>query len=258
MIETFILDLTYQKFIFYIILISLLVIGLFVLIFRDLFFKSSFKYRILENQTPSKDRVLSFIRYPKYKETKKFSLRSLEKWYDDKFIEDKLVIVAGEGSPCVYGKEFIDKVYKAKEDGVIITMLAGPFFLKDKENKSYIIDAAQGNIINLYVANKRADRHFLANLYTGELYFEYPHEPNAKKRISVYFRENKYEVKQYLRKAKKLKKNSKSFNNCKINEDYLLLSYRELEILKSCIDLKGLKDFNQYTASEALNLLKKN
>ena len=137
-----------------------------------------------------------------------------------------------------------------KEAGVLVTMIAGPVFLIDTKQNSYAIKAAQDGLLNLFVVPTRYNNHFRANLYTGELYYEYPHAPNEEHRKSIHFPENRYEVKSYLRMAEKLKKISKPFFQCVSDQDYLLLSDNQLAGIKKCIDIKGLKNFNDYTVAE--------
>jgi len=243
---------------------SLIVVGIFLFYFRDLFFRSSFKYKFLQIKRPKKDMLLAFLNYPKsdgYDDER--SSNFLIKWWksflsqwNDFFIKNKIVIVAGEASPCIYGEQFIDASRIAKDRGITIKMIAGPFFLKDNADRSYIIEAAGNGIIDLFVAKKRAKRHYWANFFTGELYFEYPHEPNAKIRNSLHFQENRFEVKHYLRRAQAMMKKAIPFRECKINEDYLLLSVDELENLKKCIKYQGKRNINDFTAREALRILR--
>lgn len=172
-----------------------------------------------------------------------------------KFFEDKIVIVAGEALPRVYNKEFYEKLSMARSLGILVKMLAGPVFLKDTEGNSYAIKAAEDGLLNLFVVGKRANRHFRANFYTGELYYEYPHQPNQRNRKSVHFIENRFEVKQYLRLARKIQKNSNPFAACEINRDYLLVSEETLEAIKKQIEKDGRKDFNDHTVSEIQEIL---
>lgn len=250
---TWLQNLTILEIFVYLSLLAILPIGIFAFFFRDLFFESAFKYEVKEYHTPQKGMVLSFLKFPKHSAKENFSLL---KWWDDRCFKDKIVIVAGEAAPRIYDKDFYDKVYLAKDAGVKIKMLAGPVFLKNTQGQSFVINAAKNDLIDLFVVNRRANRHFRANLYTGELYYEFPHEPNEPNRTSVHFKENKFEVKQYLRSAKKLEKKSKPFKNCEINKDYLLVTKEDLDIIKKCIEINGIKDFNECTASEILEVYK--
>jgi hypothetical protein len=136
------------------------------------------------------------------------------------------------------------------EAHVNVVMIAGPVFLTDNNGSSYAVRAAQDGYLKLYVVPNRYNSHFRANLYTGELYYEYPHAPNEKHRMSVHFPENRYEVKKYLHLAKKLIKKAKPFKQCTAGQDYLLFSDTDLEKVKRCIDINGMNDFNDYTVKE--------
>lgn len=229
-------------------------VGLFVFYFRDLFFRSAFKYTIEEDGHPHKEKVLTFIKYPKHKASEKFSLR---RWWTDKFFKCKIVLVAGETSPIVYNKDFNDSVKVAKRAGIEINMIAGPTFLTNSKGESYALMAAEDGLINLYVAKHRLRIHFRANLFTGELFYEYPHEPNATNRTSVHFKENRFEVKQYLREANKLIKQSKPFNMCKIEEDYIMVKEERLEQIKKCIEIHGTKEFDKCTVQDIKDITAK-
>ena len=235
-------------------LIIMLPPSLCVLFFRDLFFESSFKYRVEEYNVPQQGMILKFLNFRGHTDGYKFPSG---KWFDYKLYKDKIVIVAGEAAPRVYNKDFYDRLKVMKEAGVFVTMIAGPVFLIDQNKNSFAIKAAQDGLINMFVASTRNNTHFRTNLYTGELYYEYPHSPNEKHRKSIYFRENRYEVKSYLRMAKKLKKKSKPFLQCVAGQDYLLLSDKQLEDIKEYIDIKGLKNFNDYTVAEIQELMRK-
>ena len=190
--------------------------------------------------------VIKFLRFLRHADGYKFPSG---KWLDLKHYKERIVIVAGEAAPRVYDQDF-DRLKAMKEAGVLVTMIAGPVFLIDTKQNSYAIKAAQDGLLNLFVVPTRYNNHFRANLYTGELYYEYPHAPNEEHRKSIHFPENRYEVKSYLRMAEKLKKISKPFFQCVSDQDYLLLSDNQLAGIKKCIDIKGLKNFNDYTVAE--------
>ncbi len=225
--------------------------AVFVLWFRDLFFGSSFKYTVIAYDTPRKEMVLRFLNFPRGTTGYKFLSG---KWLDNLLYKEKIVIVAGEAAPRVYGQDFYDRLRILKEANVPVTMLAGPVFLVDDNQESFALTAAAHGLVDLYVMPTRHNRHFRANLYTGELYFEYPHAPNEPHRQSVHFRENRYEVKNYIRRTRRMKKSAMPFAKCVRDKDYLLLSQQELEQVKQCIDINGLKDFNDYSVAEIQKL----
>ena len=230
---------------------TIILVSAFVFFFRNLLFRSSFKYTIEKDKKPHEEKVLTFIKYPRHSEDKSY----ISQHWNNIFYKHKIVIVAGESSTDIYNGNFYNKTKSVSENGIGITMIAGPIFLVDSERESHTLKAAKSNYIKLYVTKHRMKNHFRANYYTGELYFEYQHEPDAPTRTSVHFKENRFEVKHYLRKAEKLLKNAKPFNQCEEYKDYLLINKDELEVIKKCIESHGKLDFDRYTMKDFIDLI---
>ena len=230
---------------------TILLVVVFVLFFRNLFSRSSFKYTIEKDRKPHEEKVLTFIRFPRHNEEKSF----LSQHWNNIFYKHKIVIVAGESSTDIYNKNFYNKTKSVSKIGVSIAMIAGPIFLVDSKRESHTLKAAENNYINLYVTKHRMKHHFRANFFTGELYFEYQHEPDAPTRTSVHFKENRFEVKHYLRKSEKLLKAAKPFSQCKEYKDYLLMNKDELGVIKECIENRGKHDFDRYTMEDFIDLI---
>ncbi len=247
--EEFIRNLTFFKFTLYSLVLALFPILLIMIFFRNLLFKSSFNYQQLESCTPDKKNVLTFLNYQWSKEQNKFFL---QKMWNDFFYKDRIVFVAGEASPNVYDNEFYDKVNELKCAGYKLKVIAGPILLSDN-GESYLINAANDDLLDLFIPEKRIGRHFRANLFTGELYYEQAHEPNQYCRKAIHFDENRFEVKHYLRIFEKMLKHTKKFN-LNNKQDYCLVSKDELENIKNCVKLNG-KKFNDCSLSEIRGML---
>lgn len=221
-----------------IILISsiLLPLAIFVIVFRDLIFRSpgSESARVLYQRGFSKGRENYFIG----------CFKSFPRG-------TKVSIVAGEANPEFYTKGVARAIEEAHNRGVIVRMICGPTVIGKRNGKlrSDILDLASKGKIELYLSTKRQRHHFRV-AETGRLYYEAEHIPGEPGfRTGYNIPTNRFEAKPCEKTFEKLLSSGDVRKSESPYSDFILVTKEEQAALFDEIRASG-SDYNDSTVED--------